>query len=146
MPLTDGRVPDEAQILPDTGVECRFTGSKASTDTKLHHQWASANVQGVPPVYCTLHERHPQFPDPYIHPVAPQYPELRTRRIPGTSNRICIKEIVIVSIIDQGVFRDCENNTQVIYSTHHMSEGTTMPRNLDDAISGGQPVILLFRG
>ena len=67
MPLPDGRVPDEAEILPDTGLEFRLTGSKASTDTKLHHTSRGVRLYTrCVPVSCTIHKRHPQFPLPYI--------------------------------------------------------------------------------
>ena len=87
MPLPDGRVPDEAQIIPDTGLECRFTGSKASTDTKVHHTSRGA------PVSTVVHKGRPQYPQLYTRgtPVpspqgctqgAPQYPRLYTRGTP----------------------------------------------------------------
>ena len=87
MPLPDGRVPDEPQIVPDPGYECRFTDSKASTDTMLHHTSRGApstrNIYQGAPQYQKYLSRGAQYSEPYIKgaPTPKKYTSNGTPRV-----------------------------------------------------------------
>ena len=133
MPLPDGSVPDEPQIVPDTGLECRFTASKASTDTRLHH--TSRGVP-VPEIYIkgrpstrNIYHRRPPVPEIYIKG-RPQYQICISRGAPS-SKKYALR--CVPNIKNYTLWCPQQPEIQKISQikgrpTNHKSRGTLTPR------------------